>query len=91
MCAAAVSLQCSPKELGGEYPATKNVPRFISSWGWGCEGGVVGLYLSPFVYVKRGSRVLGEQRSLGMSGLYSLGIIWHVLYIACLSRLWDTS
>lgn len=78
--AAAVSLQSCPKELEGEYPnptgpAPKNVPCFISSRGWGCEGGAAERPLFwSFVYVRSGSVVLGEQRSLGMLGLYSLGI-----------------
>lgn len=62
----------------GEYPcgsALRNVPCFISSQGRG-EGGDVGrpLFLVPFVYVRSGIGVLGEQKSLGMLGLHSLGI-----------------
>ena len=91
--AAAVSLQCGPKEQEGEYPnpfgpATKNVPRFISSRGLG--GGREGVVERPlfrsFVYVRSGRRVLGEQRSLGMLGLYSLGIICSSLVCTVYSR-----
>lgn len=48
------------------------------------------LFLS-FVYVRSGSMVLGEQRSLGMLGIYSLGIIFSsvvcTVYIAWDERL----
>lgn len=97
---AAVLLQCCPKEGECPYPfapATKNVPRFISSLGWGWEEGVIERPLFwSFVYVSSGIRVLGQQRSLGMLGLYSLGIICsslyvNVLYIVGLNRPWDIS
>lgn len=72
----------------GEYPcgsASKNVPCFISSQGWGEGGGCrEATILVPFVYVRSGSRVLGEQRSLGMSGLHGLGIACFCL-VLCIS------
>lgn len=40
-----------------------------------------------FVYVRSGRRVLGEQRSLGMLGLYSLGIICSSVVCTVFSRL----
>lgn len=73
------SMDCCPTESEGEYqyPVLKHVQCFISSRGRGWEGGLLErpLFLS-FVYVRSGSRVLGERRGLGMLELYSLGIIY---------------
>lgn len=78
---AALSLQCCLKESEGGIPvpsgtSSQKCPMFYVS-GQGMGGMDVEwrpLFLS-FVYVRSGSMVLGEQRSLGMLGLYSLGII----------------
>lgn len=89
---AALWLWCCPKESEGEYPypvgpSSKYVPCFISSRDRGREGGVGERPLfQSFVYVRSGSRVLGEQRSLGMLGQHTLGIICSSLACTAYSR-----
>lgn len=61
-------------------PAGKCVSCFIAyvSGGWGCCGGepVEWTLFRSFVYVRSGSMVLGERRSLGMLGLFTWTVQW---------------
>lgn len=57
------------------WACSQKCPMFYLLSGLGFEGGAAERPLFwSFVYVRSGSVVLGEQRSLGMLGLYSLGI-----------------
>lgn len=74
------------------WASSQKCPMFYLLRVSGRVGEVERPLFRSFVYVRSGSGVLGEQRSLGMLGHYSsYAHLWYALYIVDLHRRWDTS